>query len=198
MQTILEMVGYFSSILVLVSLLMTSVVKFRVINGIGSLIFAVYALLIRSYPTAVLNFCLVAVDVYFLIKVLRQKTLLSVQPCSATDSAVAHFLGFYRADIAAHFPDWELLPELEAYLVYANANPVGLMLCRRQGDGTMEVMLDYSCPAYRDCSVGRFLYAYLAQAGVTRLIAQSAAPQHMHYLRRVGFQEEQGKFIKEL
>ena len=48
----LELVGYFASLLVLISLLMTSVVKLRVINMIGSLIFAVYALLICSYPTA--------------------------------------------------------------------------------------------------------------------------------------------------
>ena len=67
-QEILELIGYVSSVLILISLLMTSVVKFRVINGVGSLIFTVYAILIHSYPTAVLNACLVAVDVWFLVK----------------------------------------------------------------------------------------------------------------------------------
>ena len=70
-QMILELVGYFASLLVLVSLLMTSVVKLRVINMIGSFIFAVYALFISSYPTAVMNFCLVGVNIYFLIKMAK-------------------------------------------------------------------------------------------------------------------------------
>ena len=55
-QTIWELIGYLASLLVLISLLMTSVVKLRIINLIGSFIFAVYALAIRSYPTAVMNF----------------------------------------------------------------------------------------------------------------------------------------------
>ena len=48
-KMILELVGYLASLLVLVSLLMTSVTKLRVINMIGSFIFAIYALLIASY-----------------------------------------------------------------------------------------------------------------------------------------------------
>ena len=40
-STIIEAVGYVGSALVLVSFLMTSVVKLRVVNAAGSLIFAV-------------------------------------------------------------------------------------------------------------------------------------------------------------
>lgn len=39
-----EMIGYLGSILVVVSMLMSSVVKLRVINTIGDGIFAAYAL----------------------------------------------------------------------------------------------------------------------------------------------------------
>ncbi len=60
-QIILELVGYFASLLVLIPLLMTSVVKLRVINMAASFIFAVYALCISSYSTVVINFCLVGV-----------------------------------------------------------------------------------------------------------------------------------------
>ena len=41
----LELVGYLGSFLVLVSMLMTSVVRLRVINLIGSAVFTVYAIL---------------------------------------------------------------------------------------------------------------------------------------------------------
>ena len=67
-QTIIELVGYIGSFLVLVSFLMTSVFKLRIINTIGSIIFMVYALIIHSYPTAVMNFCLVLINLRFLWK----------------------------------------------------------------------------------------------------------------------------------
>ena len=47
----IELVGYLGSALVVASMLMSSVVKLRVINTLGSGIFAVYALMIHSYPT---------------------------------------------------------------------------------------------------------------------------------------------------
>ena len=61
-EMIIEAVGYLGSFLVLVSFLMTSVVKLRIVNTIGSLIFMIYALIIKSYPTAVMNACLVLIN----------------------------------------------------------------------------------------------------------------------------------------
>ena len=66
-----ELIGYLGSVLVVVSMLMSSVVKLRVINTIGSGIFAGYALLIHSYPTALMNACLVGINLYNLVR-LRQ------------------------------------------------------------------------------------------------------------------------------
>ena len=65
---IIEAVGYLGSLLVLVSFLMVSVVKLRVVNTVGSFIFMVYALIIRSYPTAIMNFCLVLINLRFLYR----------------------------------------------------------------------------------------------------------------------------------
>lgn len=67
-----ELLGYLGTALVLVSMLMTSVVRLRIFNLIGSAIFAVYALLIKSYPTACLNACLVAINIYQLLKLKRK------------------------------------------------------------------------------------------------------------------------------
>ena len=68
---IVELVGYFGSILVVVSMLMTSVVRLRIINTIGSFIFTIYALIIHSYPTALMNFSLVLINVYNLYRLLK-------------------------------------------------------------------------------------------------------------------------------
>lgn len=68
----IEMIGYLGSALVVASMLMSSVVKLRIINTIGSGIFAAYALMIHSYPTALMNVFLVGINVYNLVK-LSQK-----------------------------------------------------------------------------------------------------------------------------
>ena len=72
-STVIEMIGYFSSLLVVVSMLMSSVIKLRVINSIGSGIFAVYALIIHSYPTAMMNICLVAINIYNLVRLSKKE-----------------------------------------------------------------------------------------------------------------------------
>ena len=67
-EFLIEMFGYLGAALVLVSFLLTSVVKLRIVNTVGSVMFAIYALIIHSYPTAVMNFCLVAINLYYLWK----------------------------------------------------------------------------------------------------------------------------------
>ena len=47
-QIALDMLGYTSSIIILISMLMSSVVKLRIINSIGTTIFTVYAILSLS------------------------------------------------------------------------------------------------------------------------------------------------------
>ena len=116
---IIEMVGYAGSVLVLVAFLMTSVVRLRIVNSIGSLIFAVYALIIHSYPTAIMNFCLVLINIHYL-RGLKNKgnsyELISVE-------AGAHFLDYmlnhYREDIEKCFPGirMELQEVNRAYIV---------------------------------------------------------------------------------
>lgn len=70
---IIEMIGYLGSILVVVSILMTSIVKLRIVNMLGSSISMVYALMIQSYPIAFMNLCLVIINIYNLMKLRKCK-----------------------------------------------------------------------------------------------------------------------------
>ena len=196
---ILELVGYLASLLVLISLLMSSVVKLRIINSIGAAIFTVYALLIQSYPTAVMNFALIIINVYFLVKVLRAKKLLSVTECDV-NPAVTHFIEFYRGDILKFFPgfDFQVEEGERCWMVYADATPVGVMIGRATESGTIQVRLDYACPSHRDCSVGKHLYGYLKENGVLQLTAQDTVAEHNRYLQQMGFAKETDLYIKNL
>ena len=67
-NTFIEAIGYLGSSLVLVSFLMASVAKLRIVNSVGSVIFTIYAFIIHSYPTAIMNICLVLINIYYLVK----------------------------------------------------------------------------------------------------------------------------------
>ena len=70
-QLIFDMIGYTGSFLVVISMLMTSVVKLRVINTIGAVIFLCYAICIRSIPTAVMQLSLIIINVINLYKLIK-------------------------------------------------------------------------------------------------------------------------------
>ena len=61
-----EIIGYFASVLVAISLMMSSILKLRVINLLGAALFTLYGLLIGAYPVAVMNFFIVLIDLYYL------------------------------------------------------------------------------------------------------------------------------------
>jgi hypothetical protein len=198
--TIVEIIGYLGSALVLVSMLMTSVIKLRIINLTGSVIFAAYALMIRSYPTAVMNICLAGVNVYHLWRLTREKKHYELIPASMRDAFVAFLLQSSETDIRKFFPSFSA-GESGADLVYlmcCDGNPAGLFLGRRMENGEVEVLLDYALPVYRDTSVGRFLYQRMAQEGFRSLIFRQNAPEHTPYLEKMGYRKTGGGFTLDL
>ncbi|MBQ4481833.1 MAG: YgjV family protein [Lachnospiraceae bacterium] len=70
-KLLIELFGYLGSVLVIISMLMTSVKKLRILNMTGSLIFTIYAIIIHSYPTALLNSFLVIINLMHLIRMAK-------------------------------------------------------------------------------------------------------------------------------
>ena len=111
-QLMIELFGYLGSFIVLVSFLMTSVLKLRIVNSVGSVIFMIYALIIHSYPTAIMNFCLVLINLHFLWKMRhgsKEYDFLEVEP---SDEYLNYLLGRQSAHLSVrlrHIPDSRIL-----------------------------------------------------------------------------------------
>ncbi len=198
---LIELTGYLGSILIAVSMLMSSVIKLRIINTVGSSIFAVYALIIHSYPTALMNFFLVAINVFNLVKLVKKDTSFDMIESSSDDGLLNYILDYYFEDIKKYFPEFQRKPSSpdQAYIVCCNGNPAGVLIGKNIGDGTFDVVLDYSVPAYRDCSVGGYLYGKLPARGMRTLVYSKEADEvHRDYLDRMGFVKEDGKYVKRL
>jgi len=68
-----ELLGYLGSALVGCSVLMTSVVRLRLVNMAGSVLSGVYGLIIGSFPLALMNFCLIVINGWNLYRLLKMK-----------------------------------------------------------------------------------------------------------------------------
>ena len=189
-KLLIEIIGYIGSALVLISMLMTSVVKLRLINLTGSVIFAGYALAIRSYPTAIMNICLAGINIYHLLRILREERAYTLVKTDINDGYFSHLLKSSADDIQHWFPGFssENIVADIAYLVCCESVPAGLFLGKETEPGNVEVLLDYATPAYRDASVGRFLYEKMAHDGYKSLLFKQEARDHVSYLEKTGYE----------
>lgn len=70
--TIWEWVGYLASVVVAISLMMSNIKKLRWWNLIGAALFVAYGAAIDAYPVALVNFFIVLIDIYYLVKLYRE------------------------------------------------------------------------------------------------------------------------------
>ena len=199
-KTMLEVFGYIGSALVVVSMLMSSIVKLRVINTVGSVISGVYAVLCGALPLALMNACLIIINGVNLYKLLKTQRPYDLVIGKADDAMVTYFLTHYGDDIKTYFPDFDskALAGKTAYIVCCEGNQAGIMLGEEKG-GEVRVTLDYSIPTYRDSSVGAYLHEKLPSVHVKTLrMDEPITEAHAAYMRRMGYVQEGGEYIKKL
>mgnify|MGYP002624000767 FL=1 len=198
-ELFIEIFGYIGSFLVLISFLMTSVVKLRIVNTVGSVIFMIYAFIIKSYPTAVMNFFLVLINLRFLWKSRNTDKVLDLVKAEPHDQLLLYLLDYYQEDIQKCFPSLQvdLKKADQIYVVSCDGKPAGITLGKRDGDA-MELLLDYSIPEYRDFSIGQFLMGKYSEEGITKLIYRGPDENHISYLTKMGFVKKDGGYEKAL
>ena len=70
--TVWEWVGYLASAVVAISLMMANIKKLRWWNLIGAALFVAYGLAIGAIPVALVNFFIVLIDIYYLVKLYKE------------------------------------------------------------------------------------------------------------------------------
>ena len=68
-----EWIGYAASCAVAVSLLMTNIIRLRIINTVGCILFVIYGLLVGAYPVVISNIAIMLINAYQLIKLKRER-----------------------------------------------------------------------------------------------------------------------------
>ena len=200
---IYEIIGYLASLLVAISLMMSAIVKLRIINLIGSFTFTVYGILIDAWPVALMNAFIVLVNIYYLVKIYRDDQYFQLLKSSIESSYLNKFLEFYSDHIKKYQPKFSFDKSYN-YVVFVLSDmvPAGLVLGNVRDDGTLEMDLDFVIPSYRDFKIVRFLFqsnaARLKEDGIEKIVTPAGSEEHNEYLKKVGFSRQNSSFVKTL
>ena len=193
----LEVVGWLGSVLVVLSLTVAGVWRFRVLNLLGAVIATGYNLWLEIWPFAAMNGAIAVIDVYWLLRLHRDRhddAAYEVLEVGADDAYLAHTLRTHAADIARFYPgftgDLADAAGRLAFLVLRGDETVGVVVVRDQGDRVARIELDYVTPRYRDFTPGEFVYrrsGVFARHGFRRLVVPRDVVGAQDYYPRVGF-----------
>ncbi len=199
MNIYLEIFGYVGTALVICSMMMTSLLKLRIINICGSLISMIYSFACHAYPVAVMNFCLILINAYQAIRQVRRRERYGHLSLLWNDVTLTYFLELYQSDIQKLFPNYRLQARenTEIHMIYVGSEAVGVLVGTRVAD-LYRIEMDYVVPRWRDVEVGSYFMNRLKEQGIRTLTAPVGEKEHNRYLLRMGFADEGGILLKEL
>lgn len=197
-ETLVEVIGYAGSALVILSLMQKSILRLRTIGVVASITFLIYSVTIEAYPIAVVNVVAAGIHLYYLRLLVRKKnevfTILRMRPDSRF---LAHFLDFYQNEIANRIqPDFKYVPAPDTLAVFLLRDmvPAGLVVAKVHGDSSFEVLLDFVIPQYRDFKLANWLYSensgIFTEANCRCAWTRIETPAQEEYFTKVGFKPD--------
>ncbi|MDC1105374.1 hypothetical protein OAT16_01635 [Prolixibacteraceae bacterium] len=193
--TLVEWAGYTASVIVAISLTMTSMIKLRWFNLIGSLIFTIYGFIIEAYPIALVNAFIVGVNIVFLFKMYTKHDYFTSLEVDRNDPYFKGCLKFYREQLLQEYPEIDTpLNNESIVLILRDMSVAGFCIGNIEGD-TLDLKLDYATPPYRDFKTGKYLFenknSVYKSKGITTVKAVPPAEHYHKYYKSVGFKEEE-------
>ena len=214
-MTWLDALGWGGSALLILSLALSNVLRFRALNLVASVVLTVFNALLGIWPMVAMNAVIAALNVWHLARLLRGRDddrryeVVAVDP---DDEYLAHLLRVHGPDVQRHNPgfDWDAVTATgarrRAFLVLRDDETVGIVLLADgesgdSDDGVARVELDYVTARFRDLSVGTFVYrgsGRLAELGLRRLVANDRMVDREGYFRGVGFRPEGTELVRDV
>lgn len=191
----LEWLGYSASFIIVISLLMSSIIKLRWVNLAGAVMFCIYGFMIGSIPVCASNAIIGAIDIYYLFKIYTEKEYFRVLEIKKGDLYLKHFLAYYKNDIKYFFPDFNFNccedENTVSFYILRNMITAGVFMGTKTEDGSLMVIMDFAVPEYRDFKIGSYIYGenekYFAHLGYKSFCAETRTEKHQTYLVKMGF-----------
>ncbi|MCP4323379.1 MAG: YgjV family protein [Psychromonas sp.] len=190
----IEWYGYLASLVVFISLMMSSIIKLRVFNFIGCLIFAHYGFLTGLLPVSVANLSIALINVYYLYQIYKTKEQFKLVNAEVDSAYYQHFLAINQNEITKQVSLQELTEVNTSFYMLRDDNIAGILAGFKELDGTFTIYVDYVPPKYRDYKLGAYYYnqhpEFLIEKGIRQLKTYATDKDHCFYLEKMGFVNE--------
>lgn len=196
-KVLFEIIGYSGTLLVVLSMMMTSVIKLRIINICGSILSMTYAIISNTWPIVLMNGALIIINILQLIRSFSRKLNFNYKKVSTNELSFKHFMEIYKNDLDKHFNKITISGKEEVFLVFIDTELVGVLVGVKNNN-RFNVIIDYAIPKYRDMSIGKYLYPKLKEHGIEIIIQSSGIKKHNKYLVSMGFVLENNEYIKKI
>ena len=201
-ELIYELIGYAASLLVAISLMMSGIVKLRLVNMAGAITFTIYGILINSMPVAFMNAFIVIVNIYHLANIFQKKTEFELIEVDPDNPVLNRFLTYHKEEISGQQPAFDFGKSYPFNLMIFNKMvPVGVLSGRKDGH-VLNVDLDFVVPSHRDFKAGEYLYKdrkdFFLENGIGIIQAKQGDQSHNQYLRKMGFSKSDSDGVSEL
>lgn len=205
----IEILGWAGSLLVVASLMVPSVKKFRWMNLAGALLATGYNIIFNIWPYAAMNGIISVIDIYWLRRLYRESSELVVAgatddtpktytlvDCSAEPQILQFFLTRHRNDIVNYFPNFDCTQPISGsspihtLLLLREDEIIGSLIIRDKHSTTGEISLDYVTDKYRDFSPAKFLYqqsGIFQKFGYQNLEINAADATDLRHFEQIGF-----------
>lgn len=190
---IVDIVGYVASVLVAISLMMNAIVKLRIINLIGSLIFTVYGIIISAYPVALVNGFIALVNVYYLVEIFSTKEYFHILEVEPESEYLKYFLSYHEKEIKKYVPNFsfKLDDNNKVIFVLRNSIPAGIVCAKYQSEDSIFVDLDFVIQGYRDFKIGKYVYQkFFREKNIKNIHTSPGNKTHNKYLYKMGFRKK--------
>lgn len=189
-MTFLQIFGYTASAIIAVSLMMSSIVRLRIINLFGATCFSIYGFLIGAYPVFILNGFIAVIDIYYLLQIFGAKEYFRVLEVEATSEYLDYFLKFHAKEINKFIPSFKFEPNDNYHVMFVlrDTIPAGLVISEYLDEGVVYMKIDFAIPGYRDFKMGKYVFAEIfKQKNVKKIYSDPGNKKHEVYLKKMGF-----------
>ena len=188
----LDLFGYVSSIVILISLTMSSIIKLRVINMTGSILFTIYGLMLHSVPTAFLNFGIVVINLYYLTKHYKKKEVFKLVEVSEDSELLEHFYSNNSKELTELFGDNLHEQGQKVFFMLRNNHTAGILVGTEEKE-TLKIKVDFVTEEYRDFKLGKYFFEEnteeLVKKGYKKVYSKALHEKHKEYLEKIGFRK---------
>ena len=191
---ITQILGYAASFLIFISLTMKSIIKLRVFNAVGCLLFVVFAVKTHSWPAVAMNIGIVFIDIYYFYKMIKIQDNFEILEVSKENEIVQYFFEKNKQELTALFGTGAFMKSEKIALYFRNNDIAGLVAYTVQDAQTEKIanlFIDFVVPKYRDLAVGKHFFiedvGFWTRQGITSFATAQPSVSHIHYLERLGF-----------